>query len=120
VADLIRRFQGDAPLRQLARQVRIDHTVLSNYLGGRQPSLPIALRVADNLRLSPADRREWFTACGLEDPRAAPVITYEPVLENATIEALGGARDLPADDIRALNEEMRRLIQEKRRTRGLI
>lgn len=114
-ADFIERWMG-ASLRELGRRARVDHTVLREYQRGRVPQLEMALRIADNLRLEPEERAAWFEACGLEDPRSGE-LTYEPILDGMTIQAFRDA-DLPPEDIAVLNEEMRRLIAEKRRKRG--
>ena len=63
--------------------------------------------------------RPVIVAITIEDGPEFSNRYYEPVLEEQTIEAFEGLRDLPAADRHSINEEMRALIAERRSARGL-
>ena len=108
---------GERTQRAIAQEAGVNQTTIHNMLLGRKVSYGLAVRIADNLQLEPGLRARFFAALGYADPKGD--LGYEPVLEETTVEALRGARDLPAEDLQELNRLLRQAIDERRRARGL-
>jgi len=106
-------------LRQQAARAGLNPSTFTNINMGMRPSLQTALQIADLLIPSemPELRARWFRAVGHEDPRGE--LVYESVFDESTLEAFRGLSGLPADDLKVINEEMRKLIREQRRKRGI-
>jgi hypothetical protein len=109
--------------RQQAIKAGVSPSTFTHLFLGMRPSLETTLKIADAL-IPPEEqelRSRWFRATGHTDPYASrgDELVYESVFDGQTLDAFRGLRDFSAEDLVAVNEEMRRLIEAKRRKRGI-
>lgn len=117
LTEVMKDILAERTQRAVAHEADVNQTTIHNMLRGQKPGYNLLLKIANNLKLEGDVRRRLFDACGYADPQASA--GSEGFLEELTLRSFQGAKELPKEDIKTLNEEFRRRIAETRRARGL-